>query len=196
MERSQATFEAFDGVELHLLNGRVVRCDALTVQEAVRYLRLLSGAVGGDLSRVDVLLREFPARVGLTEVPVVDLGLEVDGLDRISPKLLLGSPIEGRRGSGAFRIANAVTELGEADVLAQAQAQLYLLRLVPPALGVKGRAPFEVFEAARGFTSALYLHLFGLAQDFCSLLTASPPARTMHLRARGSSSALTRGSTT
>ncbi len=195
MQRSQATFDAFDSVELQLLNGRVVHCDALTVQEAVRYLRHLSGAVGGDLSRVDLLLREFPARVGLTEVPVVDLGLEIEGLD-VSPKLLLGSPLGEPPAALRRAFANAVAELADTDVLKQAQAQLYLLRLAPPALGLRGRPLVEVFEGARDFTSALYLHLFGLAQDFCSLLTRSPRVRTMHLRARTSSSALKLGSTT
>lgn len=167
-----ATFEAYDGVELRLLNGRVVRCPALTVREAVRYLRLLSRAATDAEAHAD-FMAEFPARMGITGERLADLGLEVEGLD-------LGA-LSFRDG---VRLANVLAVASyHMDSRKRARAQLAFLRLFPRKLGLDGSRlePAHVYALGRRFSDGMYQHIYGLAQDFCSLLTSGPAVRTMVL---------------
>jgi len=67
MENSRATFEAFDGVDVELPDGRTVLCRVLTIREAVRFLRLLAKSGEGDADAQLRFLEEFPAAIGLGE---------------------------------------------------------------------------------------------------------------------------------
>lgn len=172
MDRSQATYEAYDGVELQLLNGRVVRCDALTVAEAVHYLRLLA-SIGEDPDAHDTLMSEFPERIGILDVQLADIGLEVEGIELGDLTLKDGFEMVGI----------LATALGDAFSVESSKAKVRVLDEFPVTFGVEGLKPPEVFTLARTFAERLYLLIYGLAQDFCQHLTLSPGVKVMVLRA-------------
>lgn len=190
MDRSQATYEAFDGVELRLLNGRVVRCSALTVKEAVHYLRLLSlikeaaeSEGDDDVALVaaagahDDLVSGFPDRIGILEERLVDLGLEVEGPDGA---LLFGDLTL----KDAFEMVGILaTALSDAYSAESSKAKVRILDELPLTLGVDGLGPAEVFALGRTFGKGLYLLVYDLAEDFCQHLTLSPRVKVMELRA-------------
>lgn len=70
MERSEATFEGFDGVRVELPGERVLVCKALTVKEGVHFLRMLSDAEAGDADAQWRFLEEFAERVGVEDEPL------------------------------------------------------------------------------------------------------------------------------
>lgn len=180
MENSDATFEAFDGVELRLLNGRVVRCDALTVREAVRYLRMLS-KIAEDPTAHDGFLHEFSVRVGLLEVQLCDLGLTVEGVNVGALTVAQG-----------LDLADVVTAAaGPTYAKATAEAQVRILDEFPGALGISGSTE-DVFAGARAFVQALYEKLYGMARDFSGHLAVSPPVKVFEMRGQS----LLRDSTT
>ena len=173
MDRSQATYEAYDGVELHLLNECVVRCEAMEVAEAIRYLRLLS-RVSEHFEAHHVFMAEFPERIGIADVPLRDLGLSID------------SPVGGEIDGGELTVRAA---LGLLQMLVKAEngdpgAQSDFLDKFPAALGAEMLSsihPAEVFEFGRLFAQEVYSLLYGLASDFLTHLTTSPSAQVMIL---------------
>ena len=77
MAESEATYQSFDGVELEVPEGpidvpmegsRVVRCRPLKVAEAVRFVRLMERAQGGDGQALLRVCVEFPQAVGIQDV--------------------------------------------------------------------------------------------------------------------------------
>jgi hypothetical protein len=176
MDRNRATYEAFDGVRLELLNGAVAQCEPLTVQEAVRYMRQLQGFVDGRSGALDDLVSEFPARIGVTDARLVDLGLVVT--DPRGRLLEFGGMVYSEGAELAAVIAEACWHASDA---VRASAQAAVLERVPAAFGVADLGPAEVFEVGREFARELYLLIYGLAQDFCDHLTASPAVTVMSL---------------
>lgn len=188
MERQNgATYEAYDGVELRLLNGCVVRCPALTVREAVRYLRLLSRA-REDAEANAAFLAEFPGRMNLEVQRLVDLGVAVEGAD-------LGE----LRYKDGVRLAKVLALASyHPDVRKRSKAQVAFLRLLPKKLGLDPDSlqPHEVMELGRRLVDDMYETMYGLAEDFCSHLTSSPPVKVMTLRRAQTVSSSTWASTT
>lgn len=181
MDRDRATHEAYDGVRLELLNGAVAECAPLTVQEAVRYLRHLRDVREGRPAALDAFLAEFPERVGLDGQKLRDLGLEVEGV-------AFGdlTCADGRQILETF-----ATATGHPDETARSRAQIAILDTAPRLLGLATAVPAEVFAAVRSVVDAFLALIFGLAEDFCSTLTASPPVRVLRLRAPSRPSAST-----
>lgn len=75
MERSEATFEAYDGVRVPLPSGRVVTCRALPVKDAVKWLRRLDLVENPESvrSQNEALIRfydEFARAVGVEAEPL------------------------------------------------------------------------------------------------------------------------------
>jgi len=173
VDRSQATYEAFDGVELRLLNERVVRCKALGVGEAIRYLRLL-GSVSEDFQAHHTFMGEFPERIGIIEVPLRDLGFSME-----APR---GEELDG----GELTVQAA---LGFLELLSNAEngdphSQADFMDRFPSAVGFDSSSviPSEVFDAGRVFAERVYELIYGLASDFSTHLTTSPRGQvTMRL---------------
>lgn len=187
MDRDRATYEAYDGVRLELLNGAVAECAPLTVKEAVHFLRVLEGFKARTPGAFDALMSEFPARVGLTEQRLADIGLEVEDQS--------GNPLEfgDLTYADAVKIAEKVAAACyDPDPAAMSRAQIDVLDEIPGTLGVEGPAA-DVFAVARRFTEAFYLLIYGMARDFCGHLTASPPVKVYSLQGHASQ---TKGSTT
>lgn len=189
--QSDATYEAYDGVELRFLNGCVVKCAPLTVAEAVRYLRLF-GQVEVEPTAHAAFVAEFPVRIGITQERLVDLGLEVEGCT-------FGDlTYEGARQLVALQVAAAWAD----DVRMRSRAQGEFLTRFPLAVGLTGATPAEVFNVGRRFTEAMYRMIYGLAEDFCTHLISAPGVQVLVVTGtdEGSSSvtrsSLPQGSTT
>ena len=186
--QNEATFEAYDGVELRLLNGRVVRCASLTVAEAVRYLRVLS-LVETDPTAHERFIGEFPGRLGIEGERLVDLGLEVDGF--AFGDLTYSAAVE--------LVALQVAGAWATDVRARSRAQCEFLDRFPAAVGLAPTSPAQVMAEGRRFTDAIYLMIYGLAEDFCSHLISAPGSQVLEVTgtvAPGLSSSSTSVSTT
>ena len=179
MDRSQATFEAYDGVELRLLNERVVQCPPLTVAEAVRYLRMLS-RVSEDFGAHYAFMAEFPERIGIAEIPLGDLGF-------VMPSPVAGAPdLDGNgltvTASLALLEVLAKAEQGDQDAIAD------FFDRFPPAIGVEPAdlsPPAQVFECGRVFAEHAYTLIYGLASDFLTHLTTSPRGQVMMIARAG-----------
>jgi hypothetical protein len=184
VERSQATFEAYDGVELKLQDGRSVLVPSFTVTEAVHYLRILDRVREGSFDAHVAFLAGFPARVGILEVPLPAFGFEV------------GIPGAGIR-SPDLTVAQAVA-LADTVALAQEtdgwRAQAEVLGRIPAVLGLDGAAPAEVFLAARLFAHEVYTLLYGLAESFFGHLVSIPRGQVLTMGTAALTS--TPGSTT
>ena len=172
MDRSQATYEAYDGVELRLLNERVVRCEAMEVAEAIRYLRLLS-RVSEHFEAHHAFMAEFPERIGIADVPLRDLGLSIE------------CPLGGELDGGEVTVRDSLKLL---RILVAAEngdpgAQSDFLDKFPAALSadLSSIHPAEVFEFGRLFAQEVYSLLYGLASDFLTHLIASPRGQVMIL---------------
>lgn len=164
MDRSKATYEAFDGVELRLLNDRVVRCPPIGVGEAVRYLRLMSRIVE-DFEAHHQFMTEFPERISIANVPLADLGFSMkapDGAD-VDASLTLRTVLD---------LLHKLSDAGAGDPGAQAD----FLDDFLPAIGLENEAftPAEVFEFGRLFAQEVYALVYGLASDFSAHLATSP----------------------
>ncbi len=188
MDRSKATYEAYDGVELRLLNGRVVHCAPLEVVEAVRWLRLLSRVDEGDFESHYTFLAEFPGRIGIDAVPLGDLGFSMTG------------PGDVELTADAMNVTAA---LGLVEMLAQAEggdpnAQANFLDNFPGAIGADPEimTPAGVFELGRAFAEQVYSLVYGLASDFSTHQTASPRSLVMTLERVRPTTMSTPGSTT
>lgn len=187
MERDEATYRAYDGVRLELFNDAVVECPPLTVAEAVHFLRALKDVRDDRPGAHEAFMGEFPERIGITDQRLADLGLVVKGAD--------GSVLD--LGDLTYSDAVALCEQiavasWSDDVVARSEAQIAVLDEWPATFGITEQAPPQVFETARTFAKEFYLLIYGLAQDFCSHLTASPPVKVLTLRA----SSPMKGSTT
>lgn len=191
MDRDLATYEAFDGVELRLSSGRVVKSAALTVAEAVRFARPPITEEGLDvdgklteaaLRTVGDHLAAFCARIGIADVPLSELGLEqVDDIALGATTVARGLEIACRQS-----IAGSVP-----DTVEGATAMEWILDEVPAEFGLDASAA-EVFHVARRVRVALYRHMDWLLRRFFAVLTTSPEVRTMQIRAAPNS---TQGST-
>jgi hypothetical protein len=139
VERSRATFDAYDAVELRL-EDRVVRVPPLTVGEAVRYLRLMDRLHSGDEGAHAEIMAVFPARAGIMDVPLSAWGLMVDvpGVGACHPTMTVAQALE---------FCAVLAEAQEGGWRAQAK----VLDRTPAALGLPELSPVEVFGAARLF---------------------------------------------
>ncbi len=180
MERSQATYEAYDGVELRLHDGKVIRCDPLSVAEAIHFMRLLAGAV--DDTRVHhEFLREFVPRIGLAETKLVALGLTIElGQEDADVEVDLAEYSELAPGT------TVEEALGICEALWKAQDEgdaWEFLEKLPPLFGVDPQHAHaaEAFAAGRAFVLIFYRHLYGLASDFLRHLAAGPATQVMVL---------------
>jgi len=173
MDRSEATFQAFDGVTLTLEDGRTVNVRSFSTQEAVHYLRLLSRVQDGDAGAHHTFVREFPARAGLSDVPLSAFGFQFD--------------VEGVGGvsGGDVTVAQA---LAFVELLHTAQgrwgwrAQMALLGEFPEAFGLQALDPPEVFRAGIAFAEEINRLLYGLSESFWTHLVSSPRAQVMRTR--------------
>lgn len=202
VSRDQATLDSYDGVELRFLNGVVRKCKPFTVAEAAHYFRLEARIRDGELAAAPAFAAEFVERVGMLDVRLADIGLEVEG-----HVLEFG----GLSVADGIALADIVADAQGADLRKAPRAQVRILDEVPAMFGlavpqmrplvrrgwwarvlrrrprivatrpVGGPEPGEVFEIARAFTEALYLHIYGLAKDFCGHLSRSPRAKVMTL---------------
>jgi len=185
MDRSRATYEAFDGVELRLLGGQVVRVPAFEVHEAIHFLRLFAAIEGGDQAAHRQFVAEFPARARLLTVPLSALGFALDV------------------GEGEVRRCEQVTVADALALLAlleaagdqsgwRAQAQ-FLDRFAAAVALPKGMPPGDAFTLGHAFREECYHALYGLARDFLSHLNSSPGVQVL---AMGTESSSTTASTT
>jgi len=179
MDRNRATYEAFDGVELRLLDGHVVRCPALSVAEAIHYLRLLS-ETDYDVDAAHAFLNEFPARVGIADVPLSALGFEIDG-------------VPGGHHAWDVTVSQGLALL---ELLGVAQrphewtgALAKFMEAFPKATGISTEDPWEMNRLGSVFAAAYYeAVLNGFARSFLSHLRSSPRARVMVMTGADSNS--------
>ncbi len=180
MDRSQATYEAYDGVELRLHDGNVIRCEPLSVSEAIHFMRLLAEAV--DDTRVHYeFLREFVPRIGFSGIKLVSLGLVIELTQE-------DADIEVDLGDFSELAPGTTVEeaLGICEALWKAQDEgdaWEFWEKMPPLFGVDPRDAdaAAAFAAGRAFVLIFYRHLYGLVSDFLRHLTAGPATQVMVL---------------
>lgn len=170
MERS--AFESFDGVEIRLLGGEVVRCPAFTVSDAAHFIRLLAQSADGDSEVIVSFVEQFIERVALGGAKLTELGFELDHE---------GEPVG--LGDLTYDDGRALCELLRTacwaeDIKARSVAQVRWLDEAPATFGLDLTEPEEVFAFGRDFCQAFYLHIYGLAEGFCSRLAETPKATT------------------
>ena len=178
MERSEATYESYDGVTFELEGGFVIRCDVLSVSEALRFLRMME-SVATDFSVHYQFMQEFPARLELAEVSLADLGVTLDG-----PRGPLAlEDVTVRQATGLGRL------LGDAE-RGDPNAQYDFLDRLPAALGIDPDqlSPFDVFELGRALDQQVYSVIYGIASRFWWDLTTSPGVKVTRKRATPSPS--------
>jgi len=162
VDLDRATHEAFDGVEIRLRGGDAIRVPALEVQEAVHYLRLMS-RVAEDASAHRQFMDEFPARIGVADVALAELGFSAS---------FEGRPF-GVKNLTVRRAAELCRMVESAGDIEGWRAQSDLLEVFAGLVGLELR-PWQVFAAARTFQEAFYLYIYGLARDFLYSLSSSP----------------------
>jgi len=162
VDRSEATFDSYDAVELRL-EDRVVRVPPLTVGEAVRYLRLMDRLHSGDEGAHAEIMATFPGRAGIVDVPLTAWGLTVDvpSVGPCAPSVTVGEALE---------LCGALTEAQGGAW----RAQVKVLDRTPEVLGLPTLHPVEVFGAARLFAQEVYALIYGLAEDFFARLALGP----------------------
>jgi hypothetical protein len=173
VDRSEATFQAFDGVTLTLEDGRAVNVRSFSTQEAVRYLRLLSMVEAGDAGAHATFMREFPARAGLSDVPLSAFGFtfDVEGVGEVA-----GGSVTVSRALELVELLNAAqTHHGW-------RQQCAFLGEFPGAFGLADLNPPEVFRAGIAFEDEVNRLLYGLAESFLTHLASSPRAQVMRTR--------------
>lgn len=184
MNRDDPIFEAYDGVELRLLHGRVARFPALTTAEALRFARPPIAVDEDGMATEEGMFaigdhfREFCERIELADVPLSDIALDgIGGIDFGHMTVSRGIDVAVQQS-----IASDMP-----DTLEGAQAVQWLLDEVPAELSLEAGEPAaEVFRAARALRIALYRHLDWLLRRFLAVLAMSPGVRTIALRAQGS----------
>ncbi len=174
MELDRAGLDAFDGVAIRLIGGRVLRVPCLTVAEAARYLRTLNELAEVDvdvddakpMQTIESFVAEFGERMRLGDVTLAEFGLYVEGVDGSTTFDRLRALLE------TLTVASWSENVGE-----RSRAQIRWLDGSPEVLGVD-LSPPDLFARGQELASAFYLHVYGLAQDFCSRLALGPPATT------------------
>lgn len=193
MDPSRAAFEAFDGVEIELVGGRVVRAPAFSTKEAVGCIRKLYrlgeleaafqegdlGTIGGLLRTRDELSADLLGRLGLSGERVTSIGFAYE-----SPT---GEAIEwGDLTVDDLRaMARIILDAGVAeDEGDQALAQIRWLDEAPGVFGIDGStvSPADLLAWGFRFQEAFYLHLYGLASDFYSRLHRAPAVKAWKIR--------------
>lgn len=194
MDRNQATYEAYDGVVLTLLNDRTVQVPALTVEEATRLLRLSAAVEEGEPADVEGFIGSFPARSGLLGERLEDLRVIRVGA-RPPRALAVDEPWADRLKFGNLTLEDGLEiarlylqATGGAWIAAAARAQIRILEELPSTFGLEAPTRAETLECARAFAHALYRHIYGLAQDFCEHPVPGPTTAVTRARARRSSS--------
>lgn len=172
MHRSSAAFEAYDGVRIQMADGSVVTCPALGTGEAVRMIRALDGLTALDpVKRAQAhqeFIRAFVMRMGLGDATVEALGMEAGEFGRMKVRWLLAL-IE------AYHVACWGDSAAD-----RARAQVTVLARTAKVLGSSDDAA-STFRKLNDVSGELYLHLYGLAQDFSSALTRSPTSQWLVL---------------
>lgn len=192
MDRGQAAFDAFDGLRIALIGGRVVHAPAFTVADASHFIRLLADLHGAmvadadgpwtldDVHEIHTLMHrtssEVADRLGLLDAKLVEIGLEVDGVEWGD---LTASDLQAMLG-----ILNAACH--HPDVGEQAANQMRWLDEATETFGLDPRAlsASELFEVGRSIARTYYRHMYGLASDFRSRLHQSPMVKTWTLVGR------------
>lgn len=178
----ETTYRVGDGVEIRLLNDRVVHAPDLSVAEARNVLRTLVGIAEDPASHAaqhTEFVRAFPERILIADERLVDVGFRFEAAD--------GDEID----FGDLTVSDALDmvavlgdAMGDPYALDTATAQVRVLDEFPVTLGLPPDMRADaVFALARGLTEALYRMIYGLAADFSAALTASPPVRTVWVRA-------------
>ena len=174
MDSARAGFDAFDGVEIRLLGGGIVRAPAFTVAEAGRYLRMLNdlATAGDDASQdaVEELVVGFVQRFGLADIALHDLGLAVEDVDF--------GDMTAARAIDFSRLLYVAC--WDESMKKRSRAMIEWLDGAPTAFGLDAddTSPPDLFEIGRAFTEAFYLHIYGLAEGFCSRLATGTRATT------------------
>jgi hypothetical protein len=169
VDEKRAGFEAFGGVEIRL-GERTLRPPAFTVAETSRWLHMLDSLAAEGVDPVDALhtieasVREFGERIGLGDVPLRDLGVEHPA---------------------TFGEAIALLDLlhdaqWHESIVKRSMAQVKWLDQAPAFFDVDADAldAPALFEMGAVFATDIYLHIYGLAQDFFSRLAVGPRATT------------------
>lgn len=179
MDRDGPIYEAYDGVELRLLNGRVAKCSALTVREAVHFTRApVAVDEDGTATEAGMLaiahhFAAFCERIGLIDVPLADIAL--DGVDDIEFGHLAVRQ--------ALQIAHHQSLASDLpNTVAGAESVAWLLDEIPAEFGLADPPVAEVFMLARRIRVALYRHLDWLLRRFFTVLATSPGVRTLEMK--------------
>ena len=163
MERSEATFAAYDAVEITTADGTVVRAPALSVAEAARFLRLMAKVRSGDAAAHAELVATLPGRLGVASLPISSLGVTVTLPDEVAcPDLTVAD---------ALAFAGVVERAGEPDGWA---AQVEILDRVPSWFPDADISPSGVFSLAREFAGGVYGAMYGMADSFFGRLALIP----------------------
>jgi hypothetical protein len=180
VDRSHGAFEAFDGVLIHLVDGRTLRAAPFTVEEAMRWYRLRASVQqGGGMPDGPELLNGLPARLGLEDERLEDVRLVQVGaraalaLDVEEPwsQLTFGDLTFGE----AVKLAQLyVTATADPHAPESSRAKVQVLASFKSSLGLATPTAAEVFHCARAFTQAIYHHIYGLASDFSDSPVLSP----------------------
>lgn len=202
MHRSHAAFEAFDGVLIHLVDGRTVRVPPFTVEEAMRWYRFRAAIEdGGGIPDDKELLESLPARLRLADERLEDLRIvQVGGRE---PQILDVAEPWAQLTFGDLTLQEAV-ELAAIYVAATAdtyasessRAKVRVLKSFSSAMGLASPTPAETFDCARAFTKAIYLHIYGLASDFSDFPVLGPRIGRTTTRASRAGSSSMQASTT
>lgn len=169
MEHSQATLDAYDGVEIRLTDRTSVRAEALSVVEAIQMLGTMARiAETGNMDIHARFLAEFYERFNIRDVTLAQLGLEFGGVD------------------GSSLTVAATHELAQLYIAACRvegwRAQSECLDRFPALLGLGSDvAPGDVFEAAAEFAEAFHRAIYALAQTFLHRLISTPGVRALEL---------------
>lgn len=183
MDLDRAAADAFTDVAIRLMGGRVVAAPPLTVSEAARFAGLLDALSDPDMEErgrsLGSFVREFLARVGLLDATLAELALEDTVADSALPC------------SDACDLLDLLDRASWSDdIIERSRAQTDWLGRAPDVLGVSGDLPAgELFAAGQAFARSFYLHVYGLADDFCSRLATGPVAQTWEIRAPASTTA-------
>lgn len=140
-----------------------------------------SKIMDGEHERIEEFVRSFVERVGLGSVTLGELGVESScgSLTLQDVHALLG-----------VLYAASWAE----DERERSRAQVRWLDEAPGWLNTDETNPAKLFEAGQSFARDYYLHMYGLASDFCSRLHLSPRVETWEVR--GASQTLAAGTPT
>lgn len=158
------TFDAYDGVEITLMGGRVLKVPAFTVREATSFIRTWSHIMNGDHEHIVGFAAAFVDRAGLRDVTLGELGAEFEGVEC--------ADLTVREAQELLEVLALAS--WDDDLKTRSNAQVRWLDEAPGALGLEVDEPAELFEIGQAFARDYYLHMYGLASDFCSRLHTSP----------------------